>query len=642
MTALAGIWDRGGGDPAGAAARMLKAQAAYGQKPASWSSGEVALSRTLFPTLPEDAFDRGPVHSRCGRFTLVADLRLDDRPGLLRDLGLSPADGARLSDAALLMAGLERWDEAVLERLVGDFALALWDAAEERLLLARDFLGRRPLHYHEGDGFFAFASMPKGLHALGDVPYAVSEERALDFLALVHSHGPASFYEGIQRVEPGQALTVTRGGIEARRIWTPDLTPLRLPSHADYVEAARETFDQAVASRLRGAGGRVGAHLSAGLDSSAVAATAARLTAAEGGRVTAFTAVPRAGWTGPLPRLRFADEGPLAASVAALYPNMEHILVAANRASPLDGLDRQFLLYDRPLLNLCSAVWMDAIHDEARARGLGVLLTGEVGNITISYDGRNLLAELVAGGRLLEAGRQAAALVRRGQPARAVAMAALSALLPDAAMARLARWRETPSHAEAVALHPSQAGDGALARRAAERGAEPHQRVASDGLAVRLQRLVTFDSGAINKGVLAGWGLDLRDPTADRRLVEFCLRVPTAQFSRGGVERALARDAFADRLPAALLAAPLRGYQFADWAESLAPARDEAAAMVRRFAALPFLRSALDLPKLEALVRDWPDDPQALAGRRIAYRSALLRALSLGRFVEKISGSNAS
>ena len=89
-----------------------------------------------------------------------------------------PAEKARQSsDAAILLAAIERWEESCFEHLVGDYAFALWDAARRRLILARDPLGQRPLHYFHSNGFFAFASMPKGLHALAEVPYAPDEEQ---------------------------------------------------------------------------------------------------------------------------------------------------------------------------------------------------------------------------------------------------------------------------------------------------------------------------------------------------------------------------------------------------------------------------------------------------------------------------------
>jgi asparagine synthase (glutamine-hydrolysing) len=75
------------------------------------------------------------------------------------------------------------------------------------------------------------------------------------------------------------------------------------------------------------------------------------------------------------------------------------------------------------------------------------------------------------------------------------------------------------------------------------------------------------DLGNYNKGMLAGWGLDWRDPTADRRLVEYCLSVPMEQYLGAGERRWLGRRALSDRLPAAVLDAKDRGYQAVDWHE---------------------------------------------------------------------------
>ena len=152
---------------------MLRAQQVYAPAPpALWSAGDIALGRRLFSTLPEDRFDRGPVTGGGGRWTLIGDLRLDNRPELCEALAIEPARAALLSDAAVAMAAFERWEDEAISRLLGDFALALWDRDRARLLLARDFIGQRPLHYHRGAGFFAFASMAKGLHVLPQVPPA--------------------------------------------------------------------------------------------------------------------------------------------------------------------------------------------------------------------------------------------------------------------------------------------------------------------------------------------------------------------------------------------------------------------------------------------------------------------------------------
>ncbi|HYW17319.1 MAG TPA: asparagine synthase-related protein, partial [Allosphingosinicella sp.] len=380
MTAIAGYWSlEYRPDPAAWCERMLKSQQIYGpQPPAVASDGGIALGQRLFGLTAEDRRKQRVASGGGGSTLLVADSRLDNREELCEALAIPAAEGRGLADPAIILRAIERWDEAAVERLQGDFAFAFWDSRRRRLLLARDFLGHRPLHYARRDGFFAFASMPKGLHALPEIPSAPDREAVAGFLALIPEDGSETFFQGIDKVRAGEILAVTRDGLSSTRWWRPPLEPLRLKGTEDYAEALREQFDRAVADRLRGAESGVAAHLSGGLDSSAVAATAARLTASAGGRVTAFTAVPRAGYDSSEVRNAFADEGPYAAEVAAMYPNMDHVLVR-NGGSPFADLDRLFFVYERPVLNLCNGVWMHRILDQARDRGLRVLLSGARG-----------------------------------------------------------------------------------------------------------------------------------------------------------------------------------------------------------------------------------------------------------------------
>jgi asparagine synthase (glutamine-hydrolysing) len=644
VTAIAGLWSFGGRPGADRGVdRMLRAQQVYGpEQPAAWSDGELALGRRLFSLLPEDRFDRGPVTWGGGGHALVADLRIDNRDELRTALGIAEAEAKALSDAALLAGALERWGEDAVQRIVGDFAFAWWDAARRRLLLARDPFGERPLHYHRGNGFFAFATMPKGLHALEEIPVAPNRQRVATFLAQIPDSGSESFFEGVEKVIAGHLVTVTADGTRSRRWWNPEPSELRLGSDGDYEEAMREQFDRAVASRLRGSGGRVGAHLSAGLDSSAVAATAARLLAPEQGSVTAFTAVPREGY--PVRRLRdgIMDEGPLAGAVAAAHPNIEHVLIRTGGKSPLDDLGRYFFLFERPFLNLCNGVWYTAILEEARRRGLKVVLTGAMGNASFSYDGLERLSQLMRRGRLLRLAGEAVKLRRRGTRLGTIAAQAIGPFLPARAWRAIARLRGADASVEAWSLLPRGEADALrIEAAAAERGLDAAGRPRSDPVEARLWMLRRLDGGNYKKGALAGWGIDQRDPAIDRRLVEFCLSLPAEQFLAGGWTRSLARRAFRDRVPEQVLHERRKGRQAADWHEGLAAARASLSEEIDAIRTCAPAAGALDTARMQRLVADWPADGN-WHSREVErdYRHALLRGISAGRFIRNAMGAN--
>ena len=162
-----------------------------------------------------------------------------------------------------------------------------------------------------------------------------------------------------------------------------------------------------------------------------------------------------------------------------------------------------------------------------------------------------------------------------------------------------------------------------------------------DPFGTRTRVLKRVDVGNYQKGHLAGWGLDVRDPTADRRLVELCLSIPPEQFLVEGEPRALARAAFADRLPPEILQEKRSGLQASDWHEGFAAARDEIAEEVERFASIEATGQVLDDEMLKRLLSHIPDGDWNSSKVSSLYRLALLRGLSAGHFVRKATGSNA-
>ncbi len=623
---------------------MLGAQQIYGPHDGRhWSDGPIAMGRQLFRTLPEDVHDRQPLQSHDGRFTLVADIRLDNRDELTTTLDLAPADSRQLCDAAILLKCIERWGEDAVDRLVGDFAFALWDASAQKLFLARDFIGQRPLHYHRGQGLFAFASMPKGLHALAAVPYAPDEQAIAELVTLMPQSGPRSFFKHIDRVMPAHIVTVTQHGLLSRRYWHPQRPSAQRGASGDYVEGLRRHLDQATQSRLRGANGIVGSHLSAGFDSSAVTATAARLLAPGGGKVVAFTAVPREGYDGPDPRNRIGDEAPLAAATAAMYPNVEHVLIRSGHSSPLDGLDRLFFLFDAPMLNQCNMVWVSAINQAARERKLQVMLTGQNGNMTLSYHGLELLSEFVRAGRIIKFWREASKLVAmtnmrwRGALTKAFGPFTPIWLWHWANETFVGQKHDILNY---TAIRREWLAERDLAKLARERDLDFSNRPRKDAFTTRMWVMGRFDSGNFHKGVLAGWGLDYRDPTADKRLVEYCLSIPTEEYLINGVSRAVARRVLSDRLPQAVLNEQKKGYQAADWHEGLTAARADVAAELNRLAACAPAAKTLDIDRLKRLVENWPTSGWERDDVIRPYRLALLRGIAAGHFLRKASGAN--
>lgn len=611
--------------------RMLEAQRAYGPDDRNESSlGDCALGRNLYRCLPEDIYDEGPLVGRDGGVLLVADVRLDNRDELITQLGVAdPPD--KISDSALLLIAYERWGERLLDFILGDYAFAVWDSDKRRLFMARDPLGQRPLCYHRAPDFFAAASMPKGLHALPRVAREADPIRIAEFVGGVHYAGPRTFYKNVSRLEPGHALVVEDGALRTYRWWKPQRRELQLGTFDDYRDAFRAELDRAVACRLRGAGPIVAAHLSSGWDSSAVATTAARLLALHNRRVAAFTAVPRAGNRTGAPFGRITDEGVIAAETAALYANVDHFRVEGSGASPVADLGRMVELFDRPYTNICNEVWLAQIRRAATDRGARVLLTGEVGNWTISAAPPTLLADLLREGRWRSWWREARAKLDGGNARyRGVLANSFGPWLPHVVWSLFAPMSAAGAGADVSALRVKWRA--AAAQRQREIGGLLG-RPPRDSFAEAVRGLSRYDFGQFRKGALAGWGIDERDPTGDRRLIEFCLSLPIDMLLKDGVRRPLARAALSDRLPAAVLQERSKGYQAADWHEGLTADLANISSLIETIANDPRSAAIVDTDALRAWVAAWPRGGWEELAIMARYRIALLQALSAGHFV---------
>jgi asparagine synthase (glutamine-hydrolysing) len=163
-------------------------------------------------------------------------------------------------------------------KMRGMFAVAIWDARNGRLVLARDRVGKKPLYYTRRDGALFFGSETKAiLAALDEVP-RVDARALLDFFTFGYVAGDGAIFEGMKRLTPGTTLTIdVRSGVETvEPYWTwPEAAASDTMSRDEAVERLRAEMIEAVRIRLR-SDVPLGAFLSGGMDSAAVLALMAR------------------------------------------------------------------------------------------------------------------------------------------------------------------------------------------------------------------------------------------------------------------------------------------------------------------------------------------------------------------------------
>ena len=610
----------------------------------------IGLVHVLMRMTPEDRFDRQPWHGASGTL-IAADLRLDNRDDMLARIGVAPQDAAAWPDSRVLLSGWEKLGDAVWPMLRGPFAAAIFDPHERTLTLARDQLGLNVVMWHKSERFFAFATMPNGLFALSDVPRQLSEEKFADFLVLNHADHATTMYRNVFRVRPAHVMRVKPdGAITQRPYWSPaEIKPVRLSSDRDYAEGLRDCLDRAVRRQLRSTH-PVGCLLSGGLDSSSVAALAARALAEKNERLCAFTGLPRHGFSGPVPNGHYADETPYVEAIAKAVPNIDVSYVRNNACNSFSEphrffteLDRFFMALEGPVRNPTNLGWILEILRLASARGRRVLLGGLHGNSTISWSGWSQAAAHLMRGRLYTAYRQWRLYYRRTAYSRwgAVHRLLVEPLLPE----RLGDWVDRRRHPQRLdawhdhsAIRPDFAAAMAVGDRAQQAGHDFLYRMRRDE---RIRALAAVDyAGDWHAAEKAFTGVEVRDPTADIDVVAYCFGVPPEQYLAENIDRSLIRRAMWGLVPEAVLTNRLSGLQAADWYETLQNQRAEFAREVAELSRSALVRRVIDIARLERAIKNWPTGGWHSAEVFAEYNLALTRGLAGGRFLRWFEQAN--
>lgn len=565
--------------------------------------------------------------------------RLDNR----REIAPAYGQNSGSTEGDVVRGAFEVGGDKAIAGFLGAFAIAHWNERRATLALARDCMGQRSLFYHVGEGFVAFASQLSDLLALPDVPRELDERMLANFLALNHREMEQTFYRGVLRVPSRSVVRITPDGVERHHYWSPKLdAPPPYRRDEDYIARARELFDRAVRRTLKGVN-RSAVLLSGGFDSSAVAATAAQMGIAE---VTGYTGVPPDGLERPPLPGRYLDERSKVEALVRMHPALRVSFVTPRGADPRQSDPARFFAdMPQPHRNICNVGWFGQIRDAMAAGGHDRYLNGSMGNMTLSWDGHFVLSELARRGRMFDLAREAWALsVRRGASLPRTLVGGLMPLLSPAAQRLVGRMRGIDPHSvnEFSLLAPAVIEELDLPAQWNRDGFDPAYRRQGSSAQLRAHQIFDQLQGGRDLAAMqaANEGLELRDPYADRELVEFCLAVPETLFCRNGETRWFARQVFADRLPPEILNETLRGEQAPNWFESLDARKPLIEEQVERIEASRLASRLIDLPRLKRLIADWPADAAAAEARMLEYRLGLDRAVHVGQFIRWVEGGN--
>lgn len=556
MSAIAGIYYADQRPEAGAAIRrMVEVLSHLGPDGKDvWSDGAVGLGHLMLHTTPESLHETQPLVDEQHGLVLTADARIDNRDDLIRMFRLAPRNGRPVTDGEIVLAAYRKWGTACPEHLLGDFAFALWDAAERRLFCARDPFGVRPFfYYHEPGHRFAFATQIKALFQLEGVPDTIDKLKVAEHLMVpVEEDVTRTYFKHIRALAPAHSLVIDDGGIRSQAYWQLDPEhEVRYATDEAYAERFQELFEEAVRVRLRSAF-PVGAMLSGGMDSSSIVCQASEIMAARGDSAPLHT------FSAVYDEVERSNERSYIEAVLDKYERLEPHFIRADLEDPLEMWEGLLDHYDEG----CHAANIHVnwrLHQTAQESGVRVVLDGFDGDTTVSH-GLGFFYQLREEGRWLKLIKEVKAFAEKnGEPWRPAVWSWIrGSLLVRLGVPHLLKLKRAVLQRKGTdhetnerqpvwrrALHASfyhdieQKLEATRTKPTTER-AKHYERL-EQPILVEILELLSAVSGA--------HAVDVRYPFYDRRLVEYCLALPPEQKIRNGWSRFVLRTAMEGILP---------------------------------------------------------------------------------------------
>jgi asparagine synthase (glutamine-hydrolysing) len=513
---------------------------------ASFVSGPVALGHARLCTTEESLREHQPLRDESAQLALVFDGRVDNRAELtdaLASSGMPPRDD---TDAELVLRAYECWGEESPARIIGDFAFVIWDSGRKRLFCARDQLGVKPLYYHLDEKRFVCASELQALLLEPEFSVEPNEGMAAEIMCGRVLDPEETLFRNILQVVPGNYLAVSSDRVRNRRYWSLSSTrEIRYSDDLSYASHFFDLFSEAVRCRLRHPGSGVAAQLSGGLDSSSVVSMAAHLK-----REGTVDSVPFETFSliSPEPK---DNETSYIEEVVGKW-QLRATLLGPRSFRVSNAIEQTRRFSDIP--DFPNDTAMTSLFQDIRDKQHRVMLTG-IGGDELFWGSNEYYADAVRG---LRVGR----IVRRYRDDRR-----LKALSPNSfgAWQKLFRFgvvplvpgsmKRTVKNLTKVVAYP-QWLDPDFVRRASlvDRLSGEYWRKRSQPQKPGESALPLGAPFALGKIEQLGsrYGIEVRHPLYDRRIVEFANAIPDEQRRNGIWQRYVMRQAMTDLLPAAV------------------------------------------------------------------------------------------
>ncbi|QAA34723.1 asparagine synthase-related protein [Clostridium manihotivorum] len=573
------------------------------------SSNNVFMGCGLQRVTEESKDEVLPNKYKDGDLIITADAIIDNREELFELLNLDKGKFKIISDSELIIKAYSKWGKDCPKYLIGDFSFAIWNEVTKELFCARDHVGKRTFYYSYIKKRFSFSTIIKPLLKLIDTKVEFNERWITDYLALdglLHEFEPTdTIYKDVYQLLPGHSITVNHEKAEIEQYWNPlrDVKPANFKSDEECIEQFKKIFFEAVRCRLR-TSGEIAMMLSGGLDSGSVACVAARELEKNEKVIHAFSSIPMVGFDKENTKRLTVNESEYIESEANKYRNIEVNYCRSEGKDSITDMDEIIDILEQPYKIVQNIFWYKEILKKAAESGCSVILNGQFGNSTISNgEFMTHFKTLIEQGKLLTLAKEIKLLSRDiNVPRKNIIKVVAKAAVPFSIRNFIANKSKDSDRFSSVSVNPSLIKKWDVESRFDERG---FNLLTDKFLDIDAYRKSLVDPlpmnhiATIETKLTLYYGLVLRDPTRDKRLIEFCLSLPSDQFVRNGENRILIRRAMEGILPDKVrLNKTAYGLQSADWLNRLQPKWNEVLKEFKKVAEDESLKPYLNITKI--------------------------------------------
>jgi len=507
-----------------------------------WVEGPVALGHQMLYTTPESLQEKLPFHDKSLNMVITADARIDNRDELSLPLNLQ--NKTNIPDSYFILKAYQKWGDNCLDKLLGDFSFAIWDVNNKKLFCARDHMGVKPFYYYLSDDVFVFSTEIKALFSSSVFNKKINELMVAYHLQPFYDDKEITYYEDVYRLPDANFITVENKKTHIKRYWKLDPNKeTKFKSDEDYVTEFRRIFFEAVNCRMRSVQ-NVGSFMSGGLDSSSITCVAKNILKNRKKDLNTFSAI--------FPDIKKSDESTYIKSV--LEDGIEPHFVIADKISPLKDAQRILWHGDMPYYGPNRFIHY-SIYDKAQKSQVRVILDGIDGDTVISY-GYRMLTDLAKSMHWFELLQEINALSKRtGKKRRQIFWGhVFIPVLPEILKKIFLRdiwnyYKGTNHKSNHDVINPNFYKHLDLSKMV------KHQEISTQNLNERELHYLSLQKGihqVVFEGLdhsAASFQIEPRYPFFDKRMVEFCLSLPSRQKFNKGWDRIILRRAMDNILP---------------------------------------------------------------------------------------------